>query len=770
MQLRQLKNTLLFVGGFHVLLLNPIYCVPLIWNVPETDSFFVNREEYLQNMEKLLDDSPLLLIIGVTGIGKTQLALRYAHQHYQEYDMVWWIDASANITAQFKELAFHWNLIQEKSGSAIEVDAVSDNRLLQIVKDQLRQTDKKWLLIFDNTQALGFIKKYLPKIGQNTQKHIIVTSQNSLLEGAMLKLGKFKRSESIDLLASVLKDDPLTKLDLLADRLGDYPYALSEFVKLLKIKPDMTIDEYIRIYLLKKMKQRGRNESILASRVFEDEDMITTAAIDVRLDKFQDSFPEAYEILLFTSHLNAGYISKNLLAKWADVRQSRDSIDILLAYINKFSFLEKNNLTKTEYYRIHEVIQYTMRSRLGENHHAFFKDALMAITQYYPCRFYEFSKFVQDNANDIFHLEKVLSVGKGNQCRTPEMFIVQLRLLEYYLYEKRDFAKSTEMLHKLSALLKQGLQVTPLVQAQYFIAKGSYEMWRNTNIKAAIAAYRQSLATLAGVDDCAEEMLRNYFNLAQAYFSQGDIGQCLKTCEMGKKLLARSGNILGQSVLYFIYARALLDNGDYELALKSIQTAIEKDQHQSVSKSDLFHFLVVKNIILLSLGRYLEAEAGFTAVKSQVQKYYGSSDNFLSASIDIARSDLYLRQGKNEAAMELLTKAKRTIDSCYPLQSHRDQAYACVVKGDIFLAKGLYAESYNEYLEAQKIYDRLFVKRESDTLYKLYEKLTVVGAHLNNQEIIRTYLRLIIDHFGFDHVRTKKIFNIMDKHAVVSEL
>src|SRR3954447_3371395 len=68
------------------------------WNVPlNRNPHFTGRERVLELLARALDSNepePRKQVLhGVGGVGKTQVALEYAYQHREEYDLVWWLPA-----------------------------------------------------------------------------------------------------------------------------------------------------------------------------------------------------------------------------------------------------------------------------------------------------------------------------------------------------------------------------------------------------------------------------------------------------------------------------------------------------------------------------------------------------------------------------------------------------------------------------------------------------------------------------------------------------
>jgi hypothetical protein len=75
-----------------------------VWNIPVPVRSFVGRDPQLTDLRQRLTSQhraaqvPTTVLHGMGGVGKTQLALAYAHRHQGQYGLGWWIPAETEMT------------------------------------------------------------------------------------------------------------------------------------------------------------------------------------------------------------------------------------------------------------------------------------------------------------------------------------------------------------------------------------------------------------------------------------------------------------------------------------------------------------------------------------------------------------------------------------------------------------------------------------------------------------------------------------------------
>ena len=127
-------------------------------------------------------------LYGLGGVGKTQLALEYAHRFMADYDLVWWVPSER---------------AEETSGALADLARkmglkVSDNvaEAAEAALEELRRdTTPHWLLIFDNADDPKQLEPYLP----TGSGHVLITSRNQAWTHSAepLEVDVFTRDESV---------------------------------------------------------------------------------------------------------------------------------------------------------------------------------------------------------------------------------------------------------------------------------------------------------------------------------------------------------------------------------------------------------------------------------------------------------------------------------------------------------------------------------------------------------------------------------------------
>jgi hypothetical protein len=171
------------------------------------EGVFIGREAELQSMESILQlqsNSPgsirkVLILGGMGGIGKTQLAISYAKRHRHSYSSVLWLNANNEATLHNSVRALATRIFPPETISRLE-----DDQVWVYVSNWLSKPDNtQWLLIFDNYDEPDQyqIEKYYPSVCQGSM--IITTRRPEQVNGEKIKIGTITlESDGLAILAT----------------------------------------------------------------------------------------------------------------------------------------------------------------------------------------------------------------------------------------------------------------------------------------------------------------------------------------------------------------------------------------------------------------------------------------------------------------------------------------------------------------------------------------------------------------------------------------
>jgi hypothetical protein len=253
-----------------------------VWgNVPARNAAFTGREELLGAVRGALlsDDRTVVQALrGMGGVGKTQLAIEYAHRFAGEYDVVWWINAeqSSLIGEQFALLAARLGCGEQ--GLPLPL-------LRQSVLNELRDR-QSWLLVFDNPESPEDIADWLP----GGAGHVLITSRsNGWAEIALpVEIGPLARAESVTILRGRVRTLTDSEADRVAAAVGDLPLAVAQAAGYLA-ETAMPADEYVSLLAERaaEMLDEGRPSSYRLS---------LAAVVRLAVDHLRSQDPAAAEL------------------------------------------------------------------------------------------------------------------------------------------------------------------------------------------------------------------------------------------------------------------------------------------------------------------------------------------------------------------------------------------------------------------------------------------------------------------------------------------
>ena len=193
-----------------------------VWGpIPARNPGFTGRAKLLEAVRTQLlggDRTVVQALHGMGGVGKTHLAIEYAHRFAAEYDLAWWIAAE-----QPELIAEQFGLLAAELGCAppgADLEAVRRALLAEL------HGRDRWLLVFDNAEDPDDLAPWLP----GGTGHVLITSRARRWGeiAVPIQVDVLDRSESIAVLRRRVLALSEADADRIAEAVGDLPLAISQ--------------------------------------------------------------------------------------------------------------------------------------------------------------------------------------------------------------------------------------------------------------------------------------------------------------------------------------------------------------------------------------------------------------------------------------------------------------------------------------------------------------------------------------------------------------
>lgn len=216
---------------------------------------FLGRDELLIHLRQKLEERKLkmynhrVVIFGMGGVGKTQVAIEYAYHYEKLYNDIYWISAT-------DESAFLSGLTEIGSKTGC-LGGRTDLNSMQAAREVLfwLQMQEGWLLIVDNLDVVSVADGLLPKIQKGGHTLIITRNPNAInIPADGVQIPPLGQSDAVDLLriksgmTEAEMPDFTTVATNIVHELGYLALAISYAGAYIRSSPTLKIIDFLPIY------------------------------------------------------------------------------------------------------------------------------------------------------------------------------------------------------------------------------------------------------------------------------------------------------------------------------------------------------------------------------------------------------------------------------------------------------------------------------------------------------------------------------------------
>jgi tetratricopeptide (TPR) repeat protein len=688
---------------------------PSLLNLRALDASFVGRRKDLDLLYALLHPDVLVrtadlsgrttatpsvpaadlhavVIHGMGGIGKTELALQYAWEHADEYDLIWWVQASTSVSAvnDLVELAKLLNLPERANHDEVIIN----------LWPLLRLRDK-WLLVLDDVDEPKSIRKAYWPTAKNG--HVLITSRAAtgweILTSHNVKLGALTPQESEEFLTRRVPGAVPEITRQVAAALEYLPLALAQAAAFV-LEAGSTLEEY-HVLLREKF-----DEAILANETAGGSSLVPMLSARSRE-------PAARDMLALLSMFGSTGIPRKMIAQHADVLPEQLAAAMTDEFTEGKTVRELSRVSLVEAFsdrfNVHSVVQSTMRNSLSaEEQRLWSRTAVRLLRRAFP-REPEVPGSWSACAFLMPHVEAARQITSrlgGQDERTAHLLL----LAGIYLHGRCDWKQAQTYLES-AWRIRAALPVVDnlkVAECLYHLGQSQFPL---AQLEEARASMKQALEIrqrhLVPAHPLIAEALIRLAEITREFGTEND--EAIAYAAQAQRILEEVGaNEAGIADALLIRGTILRNAGRLSAALRAQQESLELNERvrangPSSVEAGVNHANI--GVVYRDLGKWERAKDEFETALGIMEPVLGA-DHLEVAQVKKYLGDILRRTGELSTAFDLINEVTE-IHRRRPGEQHK--LAACLSKlGSIQLALGDPEQARNTLHTAREIYEDVY--------------------------------------------------------------
>ena len=744
-------------------------------NAVQPSKYFIARENELKQLKDyLVKGEGVASVVGVAGIGKTQMVRKYVDMNKNKYKIIWLFNCRRNLVPQFQELAVQVNVFCTRNQKCRVYE--TPDLVVESVMNYLKKSNN-WLIILDNYNhdLQSDIMHYFNDMHKKDGRHIIYAARNKMGLKNIVVLKPFQRLDSLKLIHAI-SGLQTEESESLAEMVKDYPLALSKVSFFLQKNKFVTYKE-LKLMLTKnrevveKIYRDNRNEYFV-------EDYTISKLIQHCMQNLDST---SIDLLIFIASLDNFNVSKNFLADiiiqkdYCKVNSKQDFLNGLLE-LTQNSLIEHkqgNNMESknTEIFEMHDFVKDLIKENTQEG---LFEKKLRELVQ-------KVNALISVNINEmgllgkkypflLTNLESLLENVQHYKADDVDLLRLRRGLLLIYGYNL-DYHNIKQQISWFDRVKKEldldDVQKRSLY-AHFISYKGQYVDFIDEDSELALECFEEALSLLDPMEKNNYILVFDILtNKAQTLVDYGDLTGANIAIDQTENLLKQYTDISDIGFFYFVKGYIALAANDINNAQYYIDKLEQKEGHLP---QDIFTApnYILKAELLNKLGSHKEALDLMKATLSYLNQSF-ETEHELKARVlsELAVSELKIGDYKSaiqhtdKAINELLSHNASYVEQEKTKNYSDGLAMLYHTKADIEFAMGRFNEALRLYKQSIEIFHKRYRKIEVDRMSELYSSAAKAAFKVQDNFLFRFYLEKQEKYFGIDHHRTKALYEIM---------
>jgi len=716
-----------------------------ISNIITPVSYFVDHVKQLTSIKNNLNKYRKSSLVGISGIGKTQLARTYAYENKDNYNIIWFFDCNLDINGEFLKLAKQLNKIFKANIS--EDTGLAKKEAMVYLTNQ-----DKFLLVFDNLK-INENKKVQDLIDWECNGNIIFCSQDKEMLPYIVEIINFNNDHTATLIDNILESKDQEEVKFLAEVFHGYPILIVQGTQL---------SNHIK----------GLDRKEYKKKIYSSADKIK---LNIEL-AIKELTPSASQLLNKIALINNQAFSKDLLKI---ITNNPNNLDDDIYQISKFVLISNiDSEEKNPVFEMHDVIANKIieinGDKSGGNNKTYLEEIIDRLINYAPKsvvegRIFRSSKTISENFKIILrHTEKYnINIYKIMGLRI-QLIVQYVNSLDYYNAEQQvewfdinDREEKFKLWQMNNDEKNRYAAYLGLIGGYY---KNKYSAWTTAKFY-----YERAKKVFDDVNGYESFKFNVFLCLAVTNSVLGQIEEVEKNIKVLETMITK--NLVAKTdlaTLPYAKARLFLIQGKYNESLEQVNKCIETLIKNGLHTHDLFltNPRILKTEILNAIGKYHEAYVQAEQLYN-MHKPVKREDHEVFGRIytQMARSEL--GHGVIDKALEHVTKAiaifladeqRNPKEADY--SEDPDLASSYVVQGDIFFVQNNLKRAIESYKKAQIIYFYLYRDRSKNVAHVSYLYTQGAKAACKEKDLYnyKSFGKPQVKEFGIDHLNSISMF------------